>query len=197
MPRLNFSKAALQKQSSHLKRYRQYLPSLDLKRQQLIAERAKAISELDKLEGEIESHLRFVSDFLPMLSSPIPDLKNLVTIRVAEIGNENVVGINLPVLTNLQLDIKHYSTYCRPHWVDQVVIHLKAMLELKLQHRIYQQRVSVLDKAVKKVSQRVNLFEKVLIPKTIQNIRKIRIYLSDAERAGVVRAKLTKQKQVV
>ncbi len=197
MPRLNFSKASLQKQSTHLKRYRQYLPSLDLKRQQLIAERAKAINQLETLENEIQSHLQFVTNFLPMLSSPIPDLKNLVTITAAEIGSENVVGINLPVLTHLQLDVKNYSTYCRPHWVDQVVVHLKAMLELKMQHRIYLQRVSVLEKAVKKVSQRVNLFEKVLIPKTIQNIRKIRIYLSDAERAGVVRAKLTKQKQVV
>ena len=69
------------------------------------------------------------------------------------------------------------------------------MLELQCQQQIYQQRVAVLDKAVKKVSQRVNLFDKVLIPRALQNIRKIRIFLSDTERAGVVRAKLTKQKQ--
>jgi V/A-type H+/Na+-transporting ATPase subunit D len=49
---------------------------------------------------------------------------------------------------------------------------------------------------VKKVTQRVNLFEKVLIPRTQAHIRKIQIFLGDAERAGVVTAKLAKAKQV-
>jgi V/A-type H+-transporting ATPase subunit D len=41
----------------------------------------------------------------------------------------------------------------------------------------------------------VNLFEKVLVPRTRNNIRRIRIYLSDSERAAVVRAKIAKRKQ--
>ena len=195
MPRLTFSKASLQKQSINLKRYRQYLPSLDLKRQQLMAKRAQAMTKLAGLEQGIQACLQFVSANLPMLSSTIPDLTDLVKVAQVDIGSENIVGINLPVLNNLQLQVKNYSTFCRPHWVDPVVVQLKIMLELKLQHRIYVQRVSILDKAVKKVSQRVNLFDKVLIPQALQNIRKIRIFLSDTERAGVVRAKLTKQKQ--
>jgi V/A-type H+-transporting ATPase subunit D len=58
---------------------------------------------------------------------------------------------------------------------------------------VEEQRLQLLNLAVRKVTQKVNLFDKVLIPKTQQNIRKIRIFLSDAERAGVVRAKMTKQ----
>lgn len=197
MPRLTFSKASLQKQSANLKRYRQYLPSLDLKRQQLIAERAKATTKLAELEQTIQSHLQFVNRNLPMLSATIPDLTGLVKVEQVDIGSENIVGITLPVLNNLQIKVKEYSTYCRPHWVDPVVAQLTLMLELKLQQRIYAKRVSVLEKAVKKVSQRVNLFDKVLIPRSQQNIRKIRIFLSDVERAGVVRAKLTKQKKAV
>ncbi len=195
MPRLTFSKASLQKQSINLKRYRQYLPSLDLKRQQLMAERSKAMTKLAEFEQAIQACLQFVSTDLPMLSSTIPDLTDLVKVDQVDIGSENIVGINLPVLNNLQMQVNNYSPFCRPHWVDQVVVQLKIMLELKLQHRIYLQRVSILNKAVKKISQRVNLFDKVLIPQSLQNIRKIRIFLSDAERAGVVRAKLTKQKK--
>lgn len=197
MPRLTFSKASLQKQSANLRRYRQYLPSLDLKRQQLIAERTKAMAKLAELEQAIQTCLQFVNANLPMLSSTIPNLTDLVKVTQVDIGSENIVGVNLPVLNNLQLIVKEYSTYCRPHWVDQAVVQLKIMMELKVKQRIYSQRVSVLEKAVKKVSQRVNLFDKVLIPNAQQNIRKIRIFLSDAERAGVIRAKLTKQKQVV
>ncbi len=197
MPRLTFSKASLQKQSANLKRYRQYLPSLDLKRQQLMVQRTKATAKLAEIDQAIASCTAFVSDNLPMLSSSIPNLTDLVNVKRADIGTENVVGITLPVLHNVELQVKDYSPFCRPHWVDPVVVQLKIMLELKLQQRIFQQRVLVLDKAVKKVSQRVNLFDKVLIPQALQNCRKIRIFLSDTERAGVVRAKLTKQKQAV
>lgn len=195
MARLTFSKASLQKQSTNLKRYRQYLPSLDLKRQQLIAERAKAQTTMAEIDSKLQQCLHFVKLNLPMLSSPIPDLTGLVKVAQLDIGSENVVGINLPVLHTLEMQVKSYSPYCRPHWVDQVVVQLKQMLELTIQQRIYSERVTVLEKSVKKVSQRVNLLDKVLIPRSLQNIRKIRIFLSDAERAGVVRAKLTKQKQ--
>lgn len=196
MSRLTFSKAALQKQTTNLKRYRQYLPSLDLKRQQLMAERSRAQNKLAEVERDIQRCQQFVSTNLPMLSATIPDLQGLVTITQLQIGSENVVGINLPWLQTLQIQVKDYSTYCRPHWVDQVVLQLQRMLELQLQQQIYVQRVTVLAQAVKKVTQRVNLLDKVLIPRSLQNIRRIRIFLSDTERAGVVRAKLTKQKQV-
>ncbi len=45
------------------------------------------------------------------------------------------------------------------------------------------------------VTQRVNLFDKVLIPQTRENIKRIRIALSDAERAAVVRSKIAKKKR--
>ncbi|MEM6429093.1 MAG: V-type ATP synthase subunit D, partial [Deinococcota bacterium] len=48
--------------------------------------------------------------------------------------------------------------------------------------------------AVKRTTQRVNLFDKVLIPNAQETIRRIQIFLADADRAAVVRAKLAKQK---
>ncbi|MEO1116199.1 MAG: V-type ATP synthase subunit D, partial [Pseudomonadota bacterium] len=44
------------------------------------------------------------------------------------------------------------------------------------------------------ISRRVNLFEKVLIPRAEKNIKKIRMALADAERDAVVRAKISKRK---
>jgi V/A-type H+-transporting ATPase subunit D len=69
------------------------------------------------------------------------------------------------------------------------------MLELKMQLQIDSRRLEILEKAVKKITQRVNLFDKVLIPRAQKNIKKIHIFLSDTERARVVRAKITKQKR--
>ncbi len=196
MSRLQYSKASLHKQGARLKRYRQYLPSLDLKRQQLIAERAKALKQLQASEREIEQVLKFVGDKLPMMAEFAVDLEQLVTVDDIRIETENVVGVEVPRLVGVAMTERPYSFFCKPHWVDLVVRKVKEMLELRIRLEVENERLRLLELAVKKVTQRVNLFDKILIPRTEQNIRKIRIFLSDAERAAVVRAKITKQKRL-
>ncbi|MGR9115049.1 MAG: V-type ATP synthase subunit D [Gammaproteobacteria bacterium] len=196
MPKLSFSKASLHKEGKKLKLYKQYLPSLDLKRQQLMVERARAVAQLEETERLIEQCRKIVFDSLPMLSNLDIDLTGLVKVDHVTVREENIVGIPVPVLETAVVTSKPFSTYSRPHWVDQVVIQLKTMLELKLKLQVHRKRVDILEKAVKKITQKVNLFDKVLIPKTKQNIRKISIFLSDAERADVVRAKITKQNRL-
>ena len=57
------------------------------------------------------------------------------------------------------------------------------------------ERVRILEVQEKRVTQRVNLFDKILIPTAKRNIQRIQIFLGDAERAAVVRSKLAKGKQ--
>lgn len=196
MARLAYSKASLSKESAKLKRFKQFLPSLDLKRQQLAVERKKAMAVLRQTELEIEQCYQKSAAMLPMLADKSIHVQNLVKVVQVEVTEENIVGVHLPVLKALSIDVQPYSLFTEPHWVDQLVVQLKIMMRLKLQQQVEVQRVEVLGDAVKKVTQRVNLFDKVLIPKAQQDIRKIRIYLSDLERAGVVRAKSTKQKRL-
>lgn len=196
MARLAYSKASLSKESAKLKRYKQFLPSLDLKRQQLAAERKKAQQTLVQVEHEIDQCYQKSAQMLPMLADKSIHVQNLVTVTELEMTEENIVGVHLPVIKKLTINVREYSLFTEPHWVDQLVVQLKKMLQLKIQLHVEQQRVESLTEALKKVTQRVNLFDKVLIPKAQQDIRKIRIYLSDMERAGVVRAKSTKQKRL-
>ena len=81
MPRLSFSKAALHKEGAQLKRFKQYLPSLDLKRQQLVVERAKALTQLSDTQNQIERCYALVKEKLPMLSSEHIDMNSLVTVN--------------------------------------------------------------------------------------------------------------------
>ncbi len=195
MSRLSFSKAALHKEGAQLKRFKQYLPSLDLKRQQLVVERTKALAQLSNTQDEIEKCYELVKEQLPMLSSEHINMNSLVTVNQVDMSEENLVGVKLPYLKQIEIQSKPYSLLSKPHWVDLLVILLKEMLELKVRLKIDKKRVEILQQAVKKVTQRVNLFDKVLIPRTQKKIRKIRIFLSDTERAAVVRAKITKNKR--
>ncbi len=193
MPRLSFSKASLHKEGAQLKRYKHYLPSLDLKRQQLVIERKRAINEQKETQQKIDDCYAIVKQQLPMLSSDYIDLKGLVAIKQIQMTEENKVGIKLPYISQIEIELMPYSLLSKPHWVDLLVVQLKEMLELKVQLQVNNKRLEILQYAVKKVTQRVNLFDKVLIPRAQQNIRKIQIFLSDTERAAVVRAKITKQ----
>lgn len=196
MAKLSFNKAALHKESARLKRYRQYLPSLELKRQKLIADRYQAFVKLAQTEKSVRQCRNFIAENLPMMSDSAIDLAGLVKVTSVKVVTENVIGNSMPVLEYVKIEVKPYSTLDQPHWVDPATIELKRMLELKIQLQIEQRRMEILDAAVTKITQRVNLFDKVLIPRAEVNIKKIRIVLSDAERAAVVRAKMTKQKRL-
>lgn len=196
MARLQLSKSSLSRETSNLKTYRQFLPSLDLKRQELMTQRAKAAKILQQTQIDIEKKLASIAEELPMLSNDKVDLKELVTIKDVELDHENVMGASLPVLKNVQIQIRDYSFLTKPHWVDAVAEKLSEMLTMRIRVQVEEQRLELLNEAVRKITQRVNLFDKVLIPRTRSNIKRIKIYLSDAERAAVINAKLAKSKRL-
>lgn len=194
MARLTLSKSSLARQRGSLKLYRRYLPSLDLKRRQLMAERAREAAALAETERLLELERRVPSERIPMLSNREVDLRNLARVARIEEDEENVVGTTLPRLNAIEIAVRPYSRLARPQWVDVTAASLRARLELEIRARFQRRRLALLEKAVRRVTQRVNLFEKVLIPRTVENIRKIQIYLGDAERAEVVRAKMAKKR---
>ena len=195
MARLQLNKASLARETSNLRTYRRFLPSLDLKRQQLTAERAKAARALADLREEIERFKRDVGDKVPMLASGDIELGDLATLREVAIGTENVVGTRLPTLERIDVEVRAYALLAKPHWVDAVVVALRRMLELQVEVQIAERRIALLNAAVDTITQRVNLFDKVLIPKAEANIKRIRIHLSDAEMTAVVRSKIAKRKR--
>ena len=91
--------------------------------------------------------------------------------------------------------VAEYSMLAKPHWVDMLVEQLKQMVEQKTRIEVAAERVRLIEQAERKITQRVNLFDKILIPTAKKNIKKIQIYLADAERAAVVRSKITKRKR--
>lgn len=195
MPQLALNKTSLTRETRQLATYERFLPSLDLKRKQLIAERNAARREVDAASEERKTIEDEIGEKLPMAADSRIDLRQLVTVRAVDIGDENVVGLHLPVLRDLSLEVAPYSLLARPHWVDSLVDELRALILLDIRIQVLNRRLDVLEHAVKKITQRVNLFDKVLIPKSRDNIRRIRIALSDAERAAVINSKIAKRKR--
>lgn len=195
MTKLRLSKSALQQERSQLKLYEKTLPSLDLKRRQLTVELAKARRAHVDAQQAVEKLETTIGQQLPMLANPDIEISGLVEMTDFELGEENVVGVRLPILTSIHCTVADYSLLAKPAWVDVLVQRLRDVAELRTQVLVNAERVRILTYQEKRVTQRVNLFDKILIPTAKSNIQRIQIFLGDAERAAVVRSKIAKRKQ--
>lgn len=195
MPRLTLSKASLSQEAARLKTYERFLPSLDLKRRQLINELARAAASLTDTGQAIADLRRCLRAELPMASDLEVEVTGLVSVVGVELGEDNLLGVRLPRLDRVVLQRRAYALLAKPEWVDRLAGLLAEMLELRVRIQVEQRRLGLLEDAVRTVTQRVNLFDKVLIPRARENIRRIRIFLADGERAAVVRAKIAKAKR--
>jgi V/A-type H+/Na+-transporting ATPase subunit D len=193
--RLTLSKASLTAQVARLKIYQRYLPSLDLKRRQLIRERARAAETLAETDQAITDLRARVRAQLPMACDLEVEVTGLVTVTGVELAADNVMGVRLPRLGRVVLYRRPYALLAKPEWVDRLADLLAVTLELRVHLQVERRRLALLDEAVRTVSQRVNLFDKLLIPRAQANIKRIRVFLADAERAAVVRAKIAKAKR--
>jgi V/A-type H+-transporting ATPase subunit D len=192
MAKVALSKASLQKERENLKLYERILPSLDLKRMQLTGEFARARQQLSEDQEEVQQLANRIAEQLPMLANREIDLSGLVKVSSIHVEEENVVGVKLPVLKEVAVVVQDYSMLAKPHWVDGYVEQLKQMLHVLAKVKVSEARIERLSLAVRRITQRVNLFDKILIPETKKNMKRVQIFLADMERAATVRSKIAK-----
>jgi V/A-type H+-transporting ATPase subunit D len=195
MSRPALNKSSLKIERDYLSLYQQYLPSLDLKRQQFLGLVRAEEDHLKEIKHSLDQKLRDADDLFPFLANQEIGLNGLVMLKSLEIRQENQLGVSLPRLADVTFDVQDYSIFQKPLWVDGLVGLLHEVCRLTCEKRIVEKRIVLLRAELHTITQRVNLFDKVLIPSAKENIREIGIALADMERAGVVRAKITKKKR--
>jgi V/A-type H+-transporting ATPase subunit D len=194
MARVKLSKSALQQQRNQLRLYTKLLPSLDLKRRQLLLEHKKAQAEFEQAKSAVEELESQIGAELPMLAGTELDLKSLVRLKGGRVTTQNVAGIKVPALEDIDCEVRPYSLLGRPAWVDHLAARLVDATRLRVKVQVMGDRSRILGQAVRRITQRVNLFERILIPSVKQNIKRIQIFLGDLDREAVVRSKLSKGK---
>jgi V/A-type H+/Na+-transporting ATPase subunit D len=195
MATLSLNKSSLQQERGQLELFERFLPSLDLKRQQLTAESKKAMQVLAEAEEGADKASRSLAGLLPILGSATMKLSGLVRIRRVDISEEDVLGVSLPALRGVEFDMVDYSLLATPFWIDNLVTCVKEVVTYRIRLNVYRERVSRMQTAVRRITQRVNLFDKVLIPNAKRNIARIEIFLADVGRAAVVTSKIAKAKR--
>jgi V/A-type H+/Na+-transporting ATPase subunit D len=195
--KFRLSKSALQEHRTQLRLYEKLLPSLDLKRRQLLGELKKAQQSLARARDAMPALEDRIGGELPMLAEWGSSLSGLVRVRDVRVGTENVAGVKVPRLQGVDFEVARYSLLAAPAFTDRLVTRLQEAAEQRLRFEVEAERVRVLEGALRRITQRVNLFGHVLIPQARQHIKRIQIHLSDLEREGVVRSKLSKARHLV
>ena len=194
MAKIKLTKNELKVQKDALKMYRRYLPTLTLKKQQLQTEirtieaKAKAVrKEKEELENGFSSWIAVFSE-----ANAFPE--GIITVSNIRKGEGNIAGVTIPIYEGADFSRKDYDLYETPLWVDIAANHMEKAISLDLEAEVLDEQVRLLEKELLATSQRVNLFEKVKIPETQANIKKISIYLADQQVSAVVRSKISKRK---
>ena len=190
---IKLTKNELKAQKESLKMFRRYLPTLQLKKQQLQTEiriietRAEEVrSRRDRLNADFAEWISVFGDS----GAFAPDT---VTVRAVKTANGNIAGVAIPVFSGVDFAHAAYSLYSTPLWVDIAAKRLENVLSLDLEAHVLDEQVRLLHEELRTTTQRVNLFEKVKIPEARANIKRITVYLGDQQVAAVVRGKISKK----
>lgn len=194
MASIKLTKNELKVQKDALKMYRRYLPTLTLKKQQLQVEIYAIRSKAAAVRKEREVLEKGFDDWIAVFSEQNAFPDHVVTVSNIRKGEGNIAGVTIPTFEGVDFTRGDYDLYETPLWVDIAAYHMEKALSLDLEAEVLEEQVRLLEAELHATSQRVNLFEKVKIPETEENIRKISIYLADQQVNAVVRSKIAKRK---
>jgi V/A-type H+-transporting ATPase subunit D len=188
-------------QKDRLKQYQRYLPTLQLKKQQLQMVIRQIEAEVASLRAKQEKLVSDMQNWIAVYHensafSKEMKIEKLIKVdRVVKVKG-NIAGVAIPIFKELTFIPISYNLYDYPLWVDKALESLRDCARYDALIATLEQQIKLLGRELRVTSQRVNLFEKVKIPEAKENIRRIGIYLGDQQTAAVVRGKIAKKKLV-
>jgi len=194
MAKIKLTKGELKKENDALRQYNRYLPTLQLKKQQLQIEilRLAVISEDKKLQEAAKTHE--AGQWAALLSDTTADVKPWTAPTGIRAGTRNIAGVDIPVFDHAEFSAPEYDLFETPFWMDAAIDALRAIASLRAETQVLAGALAVLKKELRVTTQRVNLFEKVKIPEAENAIRVIKIYIGDQMASAVGRSKMAKRK---
>jgi V/A-type H+-transporting ATPase subunit D len=192
---LKLTKNELRSQQTRLSQFLRYLPTLQLKKAMLQFEVSIAAIEIEKLEGEFNAVWSRVESFSPFLVEKVSvNLMQYADILHVKKHYENVAGVEIPIFDKVVFREPEYFLFDTPVWTEKAAEILQELVIAREKINVAREKKRALEKELREVSIRVNLFEKVLIPRSQENIKKIKIFLGDQQLSSVAQAKVAKRK---
>ena len=196
MAKTKYTKTEQKHQQDSLKQFNRFLPTLQLKKQQLQQEVRLSVEKLTANRIARKEALDHLAGLLLFFSTPAEAEKfaSLVEVKTIATSTINIAGITIPVFDKVEFADIRWNLLTTPWHTDDCVAALKESLSLRAEGKVLEKQYQLLLAELTTTTQRVNLFEKVKIPECKENIRRIKIQLGDMETSAVARSKIAKSK---
>ena len=186
--KFQYNKTSLQSLDKQLKMRVRALPTIKNKESALRSEVKKAKEVADEFDGKLDDTLNGISD------EYTPDI---LTVKDVNMSVKKIAGVRTPVLDQVEYEIKDFSLFNAPGWFLDGIQHVKEVVNIALEREFYMRKMELLDRARKKTTQKVNLYEKVQIPGFQEAIRKIKRFLEDEENLSKSAQKIVKTRKAM
>jgi V/A-type H+-transporting ATPase subunit D len=189
--KFQYNKTALQDLNKQLKVRLRALPTLKNKESALRMEVKRARDMAVDLEQKVAVRTQDLNRFMRLFQEFDP---SLLTIKNVEIITRKIAGVKIPVLGQIDYDIKPFFMFHAPTWYLDGITLLKSVSELQIERQFYLRKMRILETIRKKTTQKVNLYEKVQIPAFEDAIRKIKRFMEDEENLSKSGQKILKNR---
>ena len=179
-----------------LKQFQRFLPTLQLKKQQLQMEMRTCLDRIEKNRQFEQETKNALAAWTELFGDPeaVEKIKRNLSVSRVETGVQNIAGVDVPVFREVIFDAKPFDLYADDPWLDDAAESVKKIVSIQEEREIIRRQYDLIADELRVTTQRVNLFEKVKIPECKENIRAIQIYLGDMDTAAVARSKIAKKK---
>jgi V/A-type H+-transporting ATPase subunit D len=194
MAKIKLTKGELKRQRDELKQFLRYLPTLQLKKQQLQLEILQQNMAMEEKKQFLAKRRQSLEQWIALLAEGNTGLKKFLSPSRVSVQHKNIAGVDIPVFDAMEFIPAEYDLFLAPLWLDGAIDALKEIVMLNKDIALRREGIEILRRELRVTTQRVNLFEKVKIPQAEENIRLIKIYIGDQMANAVGRCKIAKKK---
>lgn len=190
--KFQYNKTSLQQLEKQLKVRVRTLPIIKNKESALRMEVKRCKEEAAELEERLETQ---ISSYEHMHALWNEFDASLVRVKDVHLGVRKIAGVRVPLLDEVEFDIRPFSLFCSPKWYADGIHLLKILAQTAIEREFALAKLDLLEHARKKTTQKVNLFEKVQIPGYQDALRKIKRFMEDEENLSKSSQKILKSIQ--
>ena len=178
-----YNKTSLQYLQKQMDTRLKALPVLKNKESALRLEVKKAKNEIHDIDLALESEKSKLHEMAGLWQDF--DM-SLIQVENVTVESTMLAGVKIPKPADIHYKIKNFSLFSKPI--------LKNLSSIVIDKEFLTRKMLLLDKARKKTTQKVNLYEKNQIPEYDQAIKKIKRFMEDEENLAKSSQKILKNK---
>jgi V/A-type H+-transporting ATPase subunit D len=173
-----YNKTSLQGLEKQLKIRERALPTIKSKENALRFEVKRTKDEMRALEDKLEDDIRSYESMSVLWTEFDP---TLIAVGDVALSSKKIAGVITPVLDGITFSVKPFSLFSRPSWFVEGITVLKTLARTGIEIEFTGLKMNMLERARRKTTQKLNLFEKVQIPGYKDAIIKIKRFMEDEE----------------